>query len=122
MLLLAWSLTKTLFLNVLGKDHHSEDVAAGPSGSPGQAAVRLQQLLLLAWSLTKTLFLNVLGKDHHSEDVAAGPSGSPGQAAVRLQQLLLLAWSLTKTFPTHSHPNNEQCKTAQLGLNPASAM
>ena len=53
-LLLAWSLTKTLFLTVLGKDHHSdEDVAAGPIGSPGQAAVRLQQLLL-AWSLTKT--------------------------------------------------------------------
>ena len=54
MLLLAWSLTKTLLLIVLGKDHHSEDVAAEPSGSPGQAAVRLQQLLLLAWSLTKT--------------------------------------------------------------------
>ena len=54
MLILAWSLTKVLFLNVLGKDyHHSEDVAASPSGSPGQAAVRLQQLLSLAWSLTK---------------------------------------------------------------------
>ena len=115
-LLLAWSLTKTLFLTVLGKDHHSdEDVAAGPIGSPGQAAVRLQQLLL-AWSLTKTLFLTVLGKDHHSdEDVAAGPIGSPGQAAVRLQQLLL-AWSLTKTFPTLSHPTMSSARHFSLVL------